>query len=167
MTAPAIRASARVLLTDRRDRVLLLRHRPDGNDPARHVWFTPGGGVRAGEAVPEAAVREIREETGYPLTPERLGPVVATSSGPAVLDGQATHAINSFFFVRVDRLPLDVSGREPYEREFIVGHRWWTAEELESTEETILPDGLHHLMRMLLGGGLPAVPVVLPWRPRI
>ncbi len=52
------KASASVLVRDGAGRVLLLR-RPDNN-----LWTIPTGAVKRGETVPEAAVRECREETG-------------------------------------------------------------------------------------------------------
>jgi len=52
------KASASVLVRDGAGRALPLR-RPDKN-----LWTIPTGAVKRGETVPEAAVRECREETG-------------------------------------------------------------------------------------------------------
>lgn len=54
------RATARPLSGDADGRVLL-RH---GSDAERAYWFTIGGGVEPGEGLAEAAVRELRGESG-------------------------------------------------------------------------------------------------------
>lgn len=73
------RLGARVLLVDDADPaavrlLMVLGHDP--HQPERSFWFTPGGGIEAGESPREAAVRELAEETGYVLEVDELvGPV--------------------------------------------------------------------------------------------
>ncbi|GIH73021.1 NUDIX hydrolase [Sphaerimonospora thailandensis] len=165
MTVPAVRASARVLLVDRDDRLLLFRFRASDDLSASHVWATPGGGVDDGETLSQAAVRELFEETGHILAPQRLGPVVAVSSGPAQFGELTLDAVDSFFFTRVDRLTPAPSTQEAHEREAIAAHRWWTVHELQTTSDLVFPVGIGALLPRLLAGDLPAEPVILPWRP--
>lgn len=58
---------AQVVLV-RGDRILLARHRRADGD----YWVLPGGSIEEGEAPEDAAVREIREETGLAIAIERL-----------------------------------------------------------------------------------------------
>ncbi|QEE41840.1 MULTISPECIES: NUDIX hydrolase [unclassified Methylobacterium] len=57
-TRPFVGASIAVI---RGDRVLLAAR---ANEPMRGVWTLPGGLVEAGEALAEAALRELSEEVG-------------------------------------------------------------------------------------------------------
>ena len=57
------RLAAYALLLDDEGRVLLALW----NEEAEPLWTVPGGGVDLHETVAEAAVREVREETGYDI----------------------------------------------------------------------------------------------------
>ena len=65
--------SAGGLVVDERGNILLIRARNLRNQP---VWTLPKGTLQAGETSAEAALREVREETGYECEVVRaLGPV--------------------------------------------------------------------------------------------
>lgn len=55
------------------DKILLVQR---GHEPAARLWTLPGGMVQLGETVREALVREIREECGIEIVPERIIDVV-------------------------------------------------------------------------------------------
>ncbi|WP_224269323.1 NUDIX hydrolase [Haloprofundus salinisoli] len=56
---------ATAITLDERDRILLAY---DGDD---EQWVVPGGTIQSGESLREGVVREVREETGVTVTPER------------------------------------------------------------------------------------------------
>jgi 8-oxo-dGTP diphosphatase len=59
---PILAVGAAVCRDD--DRVLIVRR---GNAPSKGVWTVPGGVVRLGERMADAAVREVHEECGIEI----------------------------------------------------------------------------------------------------
>lgn len=150
------RRSARVILVDTEDRVLLMQ--------SDDLWFTPGGGIEAGEDTRQAAVRELWEETGLRAAPEQLGPLVAETRGYADLGWSRGMFADSYYFLRAPAgFVVDTSGFQEVEADAITGHRWWTADEVAASEKAVVPWDLAPLLRGLLAGHLPATPVQLPW----
>ena len=91
--ALGVRPSASAVIFDRRGRVLL-QQRSDGGQ-----WGLPGGSVEIGESVTDAAIREVREETGLTVSVRRL---VGVYSEPALQvvrypDGNVWHYVNICF----------------------------------------------------------------------
>jgi ADP-ribose pyrophosphatase YjhB (NUDIX family) len=147
------RRAARVMLVDAADRVLLFR----GFDPARpshRYWFTVGGGLGAGEPAAEGAARELAEETGLALAPDRLGTPVWREVTEFPFDGRRYRQEQVFYLVRVPAWEVDTTGFDDVERGSIDGHRWWTIEELETTSERYYPPDLPGLLRRLVGEGI-------------
>lgn len=159
------RRSARVILLDERDRVLLWHARWDtGRPETGEGWFTPGGGVDPGESLAEAAARELAEETGIEVAPEALGPCVAWAEGYADFSYASGTFRDDYFLLRVDAPEVSTDRHEELESAHILGHRWWTLEELEAEDVVTVPMGLSALLRTLLEGRATGEAVRLPWR---
>lgn len=156
--APVARPSARVLVIDDFDRLLLFSAGDLSNGTLR--WFTPGGGVRMGESHEDAAVREVHEETG--LADITLGREVWRGH-PWIMvrDGVTYEVRQRYFLARVAAFKIDTSGFEEVEKAAITGHHWWTVAELFATDDVLRPAGLPQLLARLLNDGPPREPVAV------
>ncbi len=158
--AVARRAARVLLLAD--DAVLLVR----GFDPARPDagtwWQTPGGGIEDGESLEAAAVREILEETGLALTAPALGPVVAERWTEFEFDGVSFRQEEWFFAVHVRRFEPSSDHWDPVEQRSLLEHRWWSADELDATSDTVYPREIGEVVRALLDGPVDEVMVLEP-----
>ncbi|MEQ4723074.1 NUDIX domain-containing protein [Nonomuraea sp. B19D2] len=163
MPEPIMRPTARILLLDSHDRILLFQGRGPTTNPDL-AWFTPGGGVHAGESVLVAAARELREETGLQARPEEFGPVVAVSEGYWIgSDDTLYYATDHYFLLRTQTVTVDLSAMEELERSLLATYRWWTLDELRATTELVLPVNLPRLLERLLAGDVPTDPVLVAW----
>jgi ADP-ribose pyrophosphatase YjhB (NUDIX family) len=152
------RRSARVLLLDDQDRLLLFCG-VDPHVPDVRFWFTPGGGVEDGESLTDAALRELAEETG--CADVELGPAVWTRAAGFDFEGERIEQHETFFMVRVPAWEVDTAGFTDLEQRAVLWHRWWTVDELRVTAETVYPGGLARHLADLLRDGPPARPVVV------
>jgi 8-oxo-dGTP pyrophosphatase MutT (NUDIX family) len=141
---PVRRTAAKVLLVDPMQRVLLFsgidRTRPD-RPP---VWFPVGGAVEPGESVPLAAIREVAEETGAQITD--TGPALSTRHVTWEFEGVVFDQEETYFLVRTECFTPVSDAWTDVENATIVGHRWWTVDELRATSETVFPEGLAELL---------------------
>lgn len=152
---PLRRFTARALPIDGQGRVLLLH----GFDPAHPdvlYWFTIGGAVEGQETLQEAAAREMYEEVGIEARADDFTGPYGTTTIEFSFAEYAITQDQTFFAIRVDDTDVSFDHMEEIELATTVGHRWWSAEELEATAESYFPADLAVILRKITTGEAPA-----------
>ena len=117
------------LILEKDEVVLLVKH------TYQRQWYLPGGGVRKGEMLEEAARREAAEEVGATLGELRLfgvytnfydhknDHVIVFSCDDFTLTGETDSEIERFGFFSFDDLPEDTSpGSQRRIKEYMTRH---------------------------------------------
>jgi 8-oxo-dGTP diphosphatase len=140
------RPSARLLALDPAGRVLLFRFvHARGPMAGREYWATPGGAVEQGEAFAQAAMRELKEETGI-QAPDVGGQVARRQFELQLPDGERVRADERYFAVRITETAISSAGWTDLEKELMSCHRWWSLDELSQTSETVFPEDLIEML---------------------
>jgi ADP-ribose pyrophosphatase YjhB (NUDIX family) len=169
VTGIVFRLAGRVLVVDAAGRLLLLKGvDPAGSEPP--YWFTVGGGTKPGESLAQAAARELGEETGLAASADELGEPIWHEVAEFSFEGRRFRQEQDFFLLRLGPGgpggpgapggpggpggPGQISGAEvntddlgDEEASVVLGHRWWTLTELESTDQRFYPAELPNLLR--------------------
>ena len=143
---------------DREERLLLLEHAGSPDADFSSIWVPPGGGPEPGESFEQAALRELWEETGLRLL--GLGPKVWIRRLRFRVNGVLTAFEEHFFVCHV--AGYDVGEHENLdEAERLLSHRWWSISEIEDSSEVFAPRRLAQLLKPILLGSYPHVPLVI------
>jgi len=160
---PRIRRSARVVLLDQRDRVLLFKADYagvlDSTDaaPPGPAWITPGGGLEPGETHEVAALRELKEESG--ITDADLLQPIWTRDREYLIHNEPVSIRERFFLARVVDPILSFDGHTEVERASFLEARWWYLADLAESSDLFVPRDLPALLKPILAGNLPESPL--------
>jgi 8-oxo-dGTP pyrophosphatase MutT (NUDIX family) len=150
MTNAIVRPAARLIVIAPDDRVLLFKWTHELlRSPSGSVWITPGGGLEGDETYEQAAMRELREETGITVP---LGACVWTRRHVFPWRVAPIDQRERFFVVRVADTALSRDGWMPWEHEHQTEERWWSVDEIAASDEWFAPPALASLLPAVLRG---------------
>jgi 8-oxo-dGTP pyrophosphatase MutT (NUDIX family) len=144
------RRSVRVLVFDSAGWVLLIRFVVQRSDGEFIFWLTPGGEIEGGETPVEAAVRELREELGLEVAV--VGPDREESNCFEHLGGMVDNT-DYFFYAECEVDAPRLMGVTADEVAAMREIRWWSAAEIEGSEERFFPADLAEWMRAVWDAG--------------
>lgn len=151
------RKNVRALLLNPHDQILLMQV----TLPDRTFWCTLGGGIEPDESLQDAAQRELFEEAGY--RPEELsqGRLVWTGKHTLIRNGTPVLLDESFLLYRATHVDFTTRHQTDEEKAVVKEMRWWSVEEINHTEQFIVPPRLGHYLQRLLTLGPPASPELI------
>jgi 8-oxo-dGTP pyrophosphatase MutT (NUDIX family) len=117
-------------------------------------WELPGGGIDPGESYQEAAVREIKEETGLDLHLAQIGAPTWRRDSTWRSRGlrRLQHEVVVYAQVPADQPAIVDGGRTAEEIEDFVTARWWGVNEIIQSHERFYPGRLPELLPRFLAG---------------
>lgn len=149
----AYRLSAKAVVLDPGQRVLLV-HMRDPTEPAAGDWWElPGGGPQTGETLAAAVVREVAEETGVELPLERVAPWAWERTATFCWLGRRRWQREYVHLVRLAGPPrtgpVNVTEEEAGSW---LGFDWWSTSEIAGFGGRFYPGRLPELLPRLLAG---------------
>ena len=153
------RPSARALITDPDDRLLLMRVRDavalDASDPVTDYWILVGGGVESGETFETAIMREIFEETGHVI--DDPGPCIWRRRKSITDAAGVTRAVDErYFWCKLSSAELSQANLTDFERSYIQEFRWWAIDDPDLRSIRVFPADFANAARSVLYHGRPA-----------
>jgi 8-oxo-dGTP pyrophosphatase MutT (NUDIX family) len=157
-TLPLIeRDVVRLVVLDDRGRILLLQVRDASNPAFGTAWELPGGGIEPGETHVDAAVRELREETGIGIDRDSVSAptwrrdVGYTYRGARRLAHECVVAVRLHDVTAALVSSYAATGTD-FENDDLLARQWWSAAEIAASAERFYPRSLPVLLPQFLAG---------------
>jgi 8-oxo-dGTP pyrophosphatase MutT (NUDIX family) len=154
-TLPLVeRRVVRLVVLDTALQVLLF-HTHDPTYPELGEWWElPGGGIEANESYAQAAIRELREETGIAATEMQVDAPTWLRHATFRYRGERRlqHEVVVTVHLSREAPPVDGALRVGYEDEDYFAYRWWAVDEIAGGSERFYPARLLDLISAHLRG---------------
>ncbi|NRA88112.1 MAG: NUDIX domain-containing protein [Rhizobiales bacterium] len=165
-----VRKAVRLILLNENNEILLSKYEgvniyKPGQKPLDAFWETVGGGMDEGETHEQTAMRECYEEAGLTQDDIEIGQMVWQGHSEIVYKNEHIKSHHTFMIARtkrkIDAKSIVSTGLTEDEAGYLKGFKWWSMEELQETQEHIIPPILKSELPKILNGNLPNPPLTL------
>lgn len=159
-----IRNSIRILLINKSNELLLMyvddpkTTSADGSYRGA-FWCSIGGEIESGEDVKDAAIRELKEETGLNIKDVTFGPIVWFGEFKMMLYGQMTQLKQQFIVAHTEKTQITLKYLTPEEKKVVKKLSWFSLDNIKSSKEIIYPIGLENYLPDILARNYPSQPI--------
>ena len=112
-----------------------------------------------GENLIEAAIREINEETSLVQEQVEIGPIVWYGEFDLVLNGTLSHLKQTFIVATTEVKDVKIHDPCEWEKKVVKSLKWFSLEEINTSEETIFPVILKDYLLDILNENYPSQPI--------
>ncbi len=149
-----VRKSSRAIVLNKENQIFLFQYKFDYLAENNTIWITPGGSLEEGESFEDALKRELFEELGVKIT--NTCPEVYYREPIYTLKcGEKVQSVEKFFLVALEDNSFSFDHWTESEKKRMLAGKWWSADELEQSEDEFFSKDVLRIFDELAEGKTP------------